>query len=87
MDDWGFNGPIIEGIKAVHYTYGFANIFFESVAEKDQAQKLTGWEEWDSDALQMPLHYDMVRAISPELGVCYFGDWEFQTQTPQGDSV
>lgn len=87
MDDWGFNGPAIPGIIAVHYTYGAANIYFESVEAANHAQSLTGWKKWGSNVLEMRTKEDLVEAVNPELGHCFFGDWEFQTKTPDGKDV
>jgi hypothetical protein len=87
MQDWGFNGPIIPGIIAVHYTYGGANIFFESVSAANHAQELTGWDKFDDHALKMNQLDDVVFIDHPELGRCYFGDWEFQSKTPDGREV
>lgn len=77
MEDWGFNGPIIENIVAVHYTYGSPVVYFLSVKDKLIAQEATGWEEWDEDALEMPMHRGMLYLIDDE-GEAFFGDWEFQ---------
>jgi len=87
MDDWGFNGPDIEEIEAVHYTYGHGNVFFENEAAAERARKLTGWKYFDQNALEMRFCDHLLEITNPEQGHCFFGDWEFQTRTPEGKDV
>lgn len=74
MDDWGFNGPILEGVEYLvvtynaHYRLGFVDA--ESCAK---AKEVTGWDEWDQNQLLIEFHHDMVKTKEG-----YFGDWEVQ---------
>jgi hypothetical protein len=78
MPDWGFSGPTLHGIAAVHWTYGTMNVFFTDVAAAKEAHRLTGWTFFDDHALEMAFSDDLLM-IKPEGGdVAYFGDFELQ---------
>jgi len=74
LDDWGPDGPTVYGIDAIHWTYGNANVFFESEEAAEIAQRLTGWETFDEKALSMRFHGDLL-----VVNGMYYGDWEIQT--------
>lgn len=83
VDDWGFDGPDIEGIKAVHYTYGNPVVWFDTEEAAEAAHRLTRWKHWDKAALEMAFCEDLVETFNTERGRTeYFGDWEFQTKGP-----
>lgn len=86
MDDWGFAGPVLHGVIAVHFTYGAANVFFESVTAAVAARAATGWEYWDDNALVMTFAHDMV-TTTEDNEACFYGDWELQSKTPDGKPV
>ncbi len=75
LDDWGPNGPRLQGVKGCHQTYNTpVNIHFVSRAAKDEAQRLTGWETWDEKALTIRWHEDMVHCRCDGVDM-YYGDW------------
>lgn len=43
VDDWGFDGPVLEGVKALDFTYGQYELLFISEEAKQKAKKQTGW--------------------------------------------
>ena len=86
MSDWGFNGPTLYGVVAVHFTYGVPNVYFESVATAVAARAATGWEYWDDDALTMTIAQDMV-TTTEDNKACYYGDWELQSRDNEGNPV
>lgn len=73
MNDWGFQGPTLDGVEAVHFTYGLSTVrvWFVDVASREKAQEITGWEECEDNALEMQFHEDLVMAQGK-----YYGDWE-----------
>lgn len=83
LDDWGFNGPDIEGVEALHVTY--QQTFVLQFADRASCQKaaiLTGWREWDELALEMTFHDDMLKTINVAADgpAMFFGDYEVQVQ-------
>jgi hypothetical protein len=81
MNGWGFDGGWIEGIEAVHYTYGTPNIFFVSNEAAQAAHARTGWEFWDDNALRPKIVDGMIHLAHgcDDGREAYFGDWEYQT--------
>lgn len=74
MDDWGFNGPTLEGVLWVHFTYmQTLTIGFNNAENFNKAQELTGWPHWDELILEMKFEDDLLLA-----GGKYYGDWELQ---------
>ena len=71
LEDWGFNGTSLEGITAVHFTYGHGVVHFVDEAVAMSAQAITGWKYFDSCVLEITQVEDL---ISTKEG--YFGDWE-----------
>lgn len=87
MDDWGSDGPTLSNVVAVHFTYGTPNVFFASVRDAQEAARLTGWAHFESAALTMTLHDDLVKVTGRNGRAVYYGDWEVQTQTGGGVPV
>lgn len=83
---WGFDGPTLEGVIGLHWTYG-VHIRVEFVDEQaaERARKLTGWEEWDSNVLGMLKWEDLIMTqvpednddpdVAPEAVSSYYGDF------------
>lgn len=81
LEEWGFNGPDIEGIEALHSTYETHRVVrFKDRAAAQRAHALTAWEWWDENALLMQFHDDMLKTtcISADGPAMYFGDFELQ---------
>lgn len=74
MDDWGYEGPTIEGVAWIHGTYGGINVAFISPEAAQAAQALTGWEMWDEHVLGMKITEDLI-----EVAGKFYGDWEMQS--------
>lgn len=76
LEDWGPEGPRLQGVKGCHQTYGGpANIHFVDRASVVHAQRLTGWEEWDPTALTMRWSDDTVHVKGPDGVEMFYGDW------------
>lgn len=81
MEDWGFSGPDIDGVEALHVTYQQTFVLhFEDAAAAKKAHALTGWPYFDEDALELMFHEDMLKTvcISADGPACYYGDYEIQ---------
>ena len=88
MDDWGFHGPTLFGVKYVHSVYGNLTVGFKTNAEAEKAQQQTGWPLFDKAVLEIREHDTLIK-ITPEDGTsndpAYFGDWELvEDQDPVG---
>ena len=76
MDDWGFEGPLLHGVKSIAVTYlNSLSVWFTSEAEAAAAKKITGWESCDVDGLWVETHEDMVVTTDPDGTKKYYGDW------------
>lgn len=80
VDDWGFDGPRLKGVTGFHCTYGVDghfNLWFESDSAASEAEKLTGWNFWDNNALTVEFSKDntMVKIHTRDNEIHYFGDW------------
>jgi hypothetical protein len=74
MNEMGYSGPVIRDVKAIHATYQtHFNVYFRSAEAAQAAQVLTGWEWWDTNALEMRFLDDLL-IVDGE----YYGDWEIQ---------
>jgi len=81
MDDWGFDGPIIRDIVAIHFTYmSDVNVFFASPGACLMAYYATGWERFDDVALNMKFYDGLVRLEHSDNTLEYYGDWEIQPE-------
>jgi hypothetical protein len=81
MEDWGFNGPDIEGVEALHVTYQQTYVLhFTDAAAATKAHALTGWPYFDQDALELTFHDDMLKTVcvAADGPAMFFGDWELQ---------
>ena len=77
LNDWGFDGTTIKGVSALHATYGNFVVHFASMEATIAAQALTGWDWFDSNALEMRWHENLVHTKEG-----YFADFEMQPETP-----
>ena len=101
IEEWGHNGPTLNGITAFHVTYlATFNIYFATKELGQRAHEQTGWKWWDEDcgALIMPFVDELVVvydgmegsvnwAVKGEPGPSYYGDFEFQTSNNEGKDV
>lgn len=79
IEDWGFEGPTLEGIEAIDFTYGNTCVVFKTPEAYDAARDATGWGEGVRE-LSLEIQYnadgDCVRARNAERDrVEYFGDY------------
>ena len=76
MDDWGFQGPLIQNVLWMHTTYlNRMRVGFATEAAADEAQALTGWEKFDTTELWPETHEDMLVTTDPDGTKKYYGDW------------
>ncbi len=90
LDDWGFNGPTLTGIEALHVTYQSTFVLhFVDAAAAQAAHALTGWPYFDQDALELTFHDDMllVVPIASDGPMAWYGDWEVQLPKTEGATV
>lgn len=79
MEDWGFEGPIIEGIEWMAVTY--MTHFRIKVANNEIAEELAkklGWDMWEDCQLLIKFHDDMIEAEGK-----YYGDWSIDPEEPK----
>jgi hypothetical protein len=71
LEDWGFDGPRLQGVIGTHQTYGDRlNVFFANRDAFNAAKALTDWETCDENALTMAWRDDCVMAKGK-----FYGDW------------
>ena len=76
MEDWGYEGPSIEGVEQLWFTYmGTIRVSFFSVADCAKAKALTGWDSWDHETLEIRVEGDCVRLDRPDGKAELYGDW------------
>lgn len=77
VDDWGFDGPRLEGVKSVVWTYGNFAVLFEDEESYKRAAAATKWVDAPFDnSLHMRVTGDTVRAFNTErVRYEFFGDW------------
>ncbi|MBD2745903.1 hypothetical protein IC232_04240 [Microvirga sp. BT688] len=90
MEDWGFNGPRLQGVDGIHVTYGNINVHFAGDAYLLAAQQLTGWDRFGDTALTVRMAEDCVEVRgfnghdndnTPLTdATVYFGDWGLMKQ-------
>lgn len=75
MDDWGFDGPTLEGVEWFHVTYMVDfRVKFVSLEAMEAAMAKTGWEVGDELMLYVKHQNDLLKTT--ENGKeCYYGDW------------
>lgn len=81
MADWGFSGPDLNGVEALHVTYQSTFVLhFEDEVSATKAHALTGWPYFDQDALELTFHGDMLKVcpIASDGPIAYYGDYEIQ---------
>jgi len=79
MNDWGFDGPVLEGVEYLVVTYNtHYRLGFRDAEAMKRAKDLTGWEEWDDDQLLIQFHDDLVKTSGLGEDTHYYGDWEVQ---------
>jgi hypothetical protein len=81
LEEWGFNGPDLDGVEALHVTYQTTFVLhFKDAAAAQKAQALTGWPYFDCDALELAFHDDMLKVcpIASDGPIAYYGDYELQ---------
>lgn len=76
MEDWGFDGPVIEGIVAIHTTYlSEIRITFKDLQHTRRAFIQTMWEEGlNNDELLISITDDMIYVPRR---AAWYGDWSF----------
>jgi len=80
MDDWGYNGPVLNKVKYVHSVYGNLMIGFHSAEAAKAAHELTGWTFFDDAVLEIAFFEDLVLCRNAKGGAQYYGDWELQEE-------
>lgn len=84
LDDWGFSGPDLDDVEALHVTYQQTFVLhFKNSASASKAHALTGWPYFDQDALELTFHDDMLKVvpIASDGPIAYYGDYELQEAT------
>jgi len=80
-DDWGFDGPTIEGIVYVHAVYrNQETVGFITQAQAEYAHRQTGWDFFDEKTLEIRYYDDLVVIDPPgqPSSKKFFGDKELQ---------
>lgn len=77
VDDWGFDGPRLEGIIGISYTYDTFSLSFVNEAAKDRALAQTSWSEGVHEhTLEMEFEEECLKLWNAERRRFeYFGDW------------
>lgn len=55
LEDWGFDGPLIQGIQDISWTYGNLRLHFKDKTSWLEARNQTGWDgmgDWSLDVAQ-----------------------------------
>lgn len=80
LEDWGFEGPTLDGIIGFHNTYLTTyRVKFVDKASYDKALTITGWNTWaDASDLMLELQFtgDMLYTVANGESK-YYGDWGF----------
>lgn len=83
LDDWGFHGPTLSGVKAVLVTYvSTFRVIFETPSYAAAAKAMTGWDYFDGEGgteLEMRFHEDLIHVSSGHPWDGYFGDWSLES--------
>lgn len=87
MDDWGFQGPVLQDVKQLQWTYGHLYVLFEDEEKCEAARKLTGWRDGPFEcSLEMMQDGDMVTTQHPE-GEKFYGDWYIRHEMPKEEEA
>ena len=78
MDNWGYNGPELLGVRYLHSVYGNLTIGFENEGQAMVAHEATGWPYFDRAVLEVPFFEDLVLCRNGAGDHQYYGDWELQ---------
>jgi hypothetical protein len=75
MDDWGFDGPRLEGVDWLTATYmDLFRVKFKDYESFNAARAATGWKSWDVLTLEMETKDGLVVANGK-----FYGDWSLDT--------
>ncbi len=78
LDYWGYSGPTLREVVAIHGTYGRLNVFFGSETAAVEARRQTGWARFCDLTLTMRFQEDLLVLTEPDGFTRYYGDWELQ---------
>ena len=83
VDDWGFEGPQIPGVKGVVWTYGNIAFLFEDEGAYKNAKRVTRWPDAPfHHSLQLHVDADVIRTFNPDrVRFEFFGDWSLAQGT------
>ena len=84
MQDWGWQGPLIEGIASFFYSSGDLSMSFNSNEHHVKAAAMTAWQSEDKkllvhdgfDPVTNPYKHEMVCCDEDNQGRSYYGDFE-----------
>lgn len=79
IDEWGFDGPVLEHVSGMRSTYGDIEVLFESESAYEAAKLLTGWEDGIACGYSLAPKFfeDLVQIHHPvRLRDEFFGDWD-----------
>jgi hypothetical protein len=85
MEEWGFHGPDLTGIEALHVMYQWTFVLhFQDAHAAQKAHALTGWPFFDENALELQFHDDMLKVIpiAADGPAAFYGDYELQVPSP-----
>ena len=75
LDDWGFEGPLLENVKAVQWTYGAEiKIHFHTEEDQRKARELTGWNTLGPEGLCAYVGGEYIETEVNDV-VSYYGDF------------
>lgn len=77
VDDWGFEGPKLLGVKSLVWTYGNIAVLFIDHEAYKEAEAQTKWIDAPFDnSLVVSAHKDTVRTFNTaRVRYEFFGDW------------
>lgn len=82
MDDWGEDGPTLEGVVHLQWTYTSINVLFATQEACETARAQTGWGPGSyENSLEMTFSGDMVDVVVAS-EIMYFGDWCLRADAP-----
>jgi hypothetical protein len=77
IEDWGFDGPRLEGVCGISFTYNTFSLTFVDEESYKRAKALAGWKDGvGGQDLEMEFVGDCLQVWNEERGRHeYFGDW------------